>query len=158
MSAVFCRPSHPARPRATLYPRRWRCQASIGLRDGRASARAHAILTGWTHSHRVSDLEDKRSTSLTGVYPVKLHDWTQVANFGDRLHQRLWHRLLPGFFDDDAETLFFSQRHLLNGEAPTARRLRLSLDNRLEQALAHTEAAVGSLKRDAKSRKFLSTV
>jgi succinoglycan biosynthesis protein ExoV len=35
---------------------------------------------------------------------------------------------------------------------------RLSLDNRLEQALARPEAALESLKRDAKSGKFLSTV
>jgi len=34
---------------------------------------------------------------------------------------------------------------------------RLTLDNRLEQALARTEAALESLKRDAKSGKFLST-
>jgi succinoglycan biosynthesis protein ExoV len=53
---------------------------------------------------------------------VKLYHWTRVPNFGDQLNQWLWHQLLPDFFDDDVETLFFGIGTLLNGEAPAAKR------------------------------------
>lgn len=41
-------------------------------------------------------------------------------NFGDDLNPWIWERLLPGFFDDDPETLFIGIGTLLNHRIPNA--------------------------------------
>ena len=43
-------------------------------------------------------------------------------NFGDDLNPWIWQRLLPDFFDDDAETLFIGIGTLLNHRIPPAKK------------------------------------